>query len=183
VLGAVVVPGVGLALSSLGFGAITAFIALLFAVRGWSSAWLAFSAFAAAFIFARVVFGHLPDRLGGAKVALFSILIEAAGQAMIWLASGSAMAFAGALLTGFGYALVYPGFGIEAVRRTRPENRGLAMGTYTAFLDLALAIASPALGLVASGADLGAVFLVSAIVILCAAAIAWRLIRTPMRAT
>ncbi len=180
VLGAVVVPGIGLAFSSLGFGAITAFIALLFAARGWSSAWLAFTAFAGAFIFARVVFGHLPDKLGGAKVALFSIFIEAAGQGMIWLSQAPAFALTGALLTGLGYALIYPGLGIEAVRRTPPANRGLAMGTYTAFLDLALGIASPGLGLVASGAGLGAVFLVSALVILCAAAIAWRLMRTPV---
>jgi hypothetical protein len=38
VVGAVWMPGLGLALSSIGFGAITAFIALLFVDRGWSPA-------------------------------------------------------------------------------------------------------------------------------------------------
>ncbi|MCW2239841.1 arabinose transporter [Azospirillum canadense] len=179
VVGAVWMPGVGLALSSIGFGAITAFIALLFVDRGWSPAWLAFSAFAVAFIVARVLFGHLPDRLGGAQVALVSVLIEATGQALIWLAPRPGLALVGAALTGFGYSLVYPGFGVEAVRHAPAQSRGLAMGAYTAFLDLALGIASPALGLVASGAGLGSVFLVSTLVVLGAAVIAGRLLMAP----
>ncbi len=177
VIAAVWVPGVGLALSSVGFGAITAFVSLLFAARGWT-VWPAFTAFAVAFIFARVFFGHLADRVGGAKIALICALIEAAGQALIWLAPSSAMALIGAALTGFGYSLVYPGFGVEAVRRAPPESRGLAMGAYTAFLDVALGLASPALGLIAGVADLGTVFLVSTLVVLCAAVIAGRLLYT-----
>jgi predicted MFS family arabinose efflux permease len=46
------------------------------------------------------------------------------------------------------------------------------MGAYTAFLDLALGVGGPALGLVASGAGLGAVFLASSLVTLCAVPIA-----------
>jgi hypothetical protein len=46
------------------------------------------------------------------------------------------------------------------------------MGAYTAFLDLALGLANPALGLVASGAGLAPVYLVSTLVVLCAGAIA-----------
>jgi MFS family permease len=171
VLGAVWVPGVGLALSSVGFGAITTFIALLFAERGWSSAWLAFTAVSVAFVFGRVTFGHLPDRIGGTRVALVFVLIEAAGQAMIWLARSPALVFGGAALTGLGYSLVYPGLGVEAFHRAPPENRGLAMGAYTAFLDLALGIASPTLGLIASAAGLRAVFLTSTFVVLGSAAV------------
>src|SRR6266704_3207836 len=177
VVSAVWMPGVGLALSSVGLGAVTAFVALLFAARGWT-VWPAFTTFAVAFIFARVVFGHLADRIGGAKVALVCVMIEAVGQALIWLAPWSALALIGAALTGFGYALAYPGFGVEAVRRASPESRGLAMGAYTAFLDVALGLASPALGLIAGVADLGTVFLVSTLAVLCAAVIAGRLAYT-----
>src|SRR5439155_24443976 len=86
VVGVVWLPGFGLALSRVGFGAITTFIVLLFAQHGWGQAWLALTAVSTAFVLGRVVFGHLPDRIGGAKVALVCILIEAAGQALIWLA-------------------------------------------------------------------------------------------------
>src|SRR5437016_6189061 len=81
----------------------------------------------------------------------------------------------GAALTGFGYSLVYPGFGVEAVRRAPAQSRGLAMGAYTAFLDVALALASPALGLIAAMSDIGTVFLASALSVLCAAPVALRL--------
>ena len=177
VVSVVWLPGAGLALSSVGLGAVTAFIALLFAARGWT-VWPAFTTFAVAFIAARVFFGHLADRIGGAKVALVCVMIEAVGQALIWLAPWSTLALIGAALTGFGYALAYPGFGVEAVRRASPESRGLAMGAYTAFLDVALGLASPALGLIAGVADLGTVFLVSTLVVLCAAVIAGRLAYT-----
>ena len=92
------------------------------------------------------------------------------------------MALAGAALTGFGFSLVYPGFGVEAVRRVPAQSRGLAMGGYTAFLDLAQGIASPALGLIASGAALNVVFLVSAATVLCAAVVAFWLMTYPATA-
>src|SRR5919199_1039823 len=181
VIGAVWVPGLGLALSGVGFGAITTFIVLLFAQHGWEQAWLAFTLLSIAFIVGRVVFGHLPDKIGGAKVALVCILLEAVGQALIWLAPSSTLALFGATLTGLGYSLVYPGLGVEALRRAPAESRGLAMGAYTAFLDLSLGFASPALGLVASSAGLSAVFLVSTLVVLCSTAIVVRLLKSPLK--
>src|SRR2546422_5544563 len=178
VIAAVWLPGVGLAPTSAGFGAMTAFVALLFAARGWT-VWPAFTAFAIAFILARIFLGQLPDRSGGARIALNFLLIEAAGQALLWLAPSSAMALIGAGLTGFGYSLVYPGFGVEAVRRAPADSRGLAMGAYTAFLDVALALAPPALGLIAAMTDIGTVFLASALSVLGAAPIALRLRHAP----
>lgn len=176
VLAAVWLPGVGLALTSAGFGAMTAFVSLLFAARGWT-VWPAFTTFAVAFMLARIALGQIADRMGGARVALVFLLIEAVGQALLWLAPSSAFALAAAALTGFGYSLVYPGFGVEAVHRAPDDSRGLAMGAYTAFLDVTLAVASPALGLIAAVTDIGTVFLVSALSVLCAAPIAIRLMK------
>lgn len=162
VLGAVWLPGMGLAFSSVGFGVITAFIALLFASKAWGSSSLAFSAFGVAFIAARIFFGHLPDKLGGARVALVCVVIEAAGQLLIWNAEAASLAYIGAALTGFGYSLAFPGFGVEAMRRAPPQTRGLAMGAYVAFLDIALGITSPLAGVLASAWGVGAVYLAGA---------------------
>jgi MFS family permease len=169
---AVCVPGIGAALSSIGFGAILAFASLLFANRGWTPVWLAFTAYALALIAARLGLGHLPDRIGGARVAVGSALIEAAGLALIWLAPSAVVAAAGAALTGFGYALVYPALGVEAVRHAPPQSRGLVMGMYTAFLDVALGFGTPALGLIAGRFGLGPVFLASALAAVAAMAFA-----------
>ena len=83
-----------------GIGAILAFASLLFANRGWTPVWLPFTAYAVALIAARLGLGHLPDRIGGAGVALGSALIETAGLALIWLAPGALVAAAGAASRG-----------------------------------------------------------------------------------
>lgn len=151
-------PGLGLALTSVGFGVITAFISLLFAQRGWDGAAWMFSLFGVGFIVARLFFAGLPDKLGGARVALVCVLIEAAGQWLIWMGPRPAWAFAGALLSGAGYSLAFPAFGVEAVRRVPPASRGAAMGAYVAFLDVALGIASPVAGWLAGVQGYGAVY-------------------------
>lgn len=171
-------PGFGSALSSIGFGAIIAFGSLLAAQRGWNPVWLVFTAFAVSLVAARLLLGHVPDQLGGARVALACVLIEAVGLALIWAAPGRALAAAGAALAGFGYSLVYPSLGVEAVRRVPPQSRGLAMGAYTVFLDVALGFGSPALGLIAGRFGPDAVFLISALIALGTAAVALRLLFT-----
>ncbi|WP_244108474.1 arabinose transporter [Burkholderia anthina] len=176
VLSAVWLPGVGAAFASIGYCAILAFSSLFYTTMHWQPVWMAFTAFGVALMLARMLAGHLPDRLGGAKVALVFVVIQAAGLILMWLAKTSSGASAGAALAGFGYSLVYPGLGVEAVRATAPENRGLAMGLYTAFLDVAMAVGSPALGWVGGHAGLGAIFLAGAAVAGCTAGVAARLL-------
>ena len=181
VLGTVWVPGLGLLLCSVGLGVITTFAALLFAARNWGSASLAFTAFGVAFIGARLLFAHLPDKIGGGKVALVCVLIEAAGQLLIWQADHVLMAYAGAALTGFGFSLAFPGFGVEAVRRAPPQSRGAAMGAFMAFLDISLGITGPAAGAIASAAGVSTVYLAGAGAVALAAIVAVVLIVNPPR--
>ena len=176
VLKAVWRSGIGLALSCVGFGAITTFVSLHFSAQAWGSAWLAFSALSLAFVTGRLALGHLPDRMGGGRVALVSVLLEAAGLALIWLAPWSILAVLGAGLSGLGYSLVYPAFGVEAVRRAPAESRGLAMGVYSAFLDLSLGLTNPVLGWLAGWAGMGTVFAASAVVVLGSAVVALQLV-------
>ncbi len=175
VLKAVWLPGLGMAFAGIGYGTMTAFAVLLFVQRGWQPAWLSFTAFAVALMVARVFFGPLPDRLGGARTAMIFVVIHSVGMALIWSSPFAWLGFVGAALAGFGYALVYPGFGMEAIARAPAESRGLAMGVYTAFIDLSLGILAPLLGLVANAAGLGSIFLINALLALCAVPIALRL--------
>ncbi|OLL28638.1 arabinose transporter [Burkholderia sp. SRS-W-2-2016] len=177
IMRAVWLPGLGAALASVGYCAILAFSSLLFTDMHWQPVWMAFTAFGVALIAARAIVGHLPDRFGGARVAAIFVIVQAAGLLLIWLANTSLLASAGAALAGFGYSLVYPGLGVEAVSNITPQNRGMAMGIYTAFLDVAMAVGSPALGWVGGHAGLRAVFLVSAVVAACTAGVAFRLLR------
>lgn len=176
VLGAVLWPGMGLALSSVGFGLITAFIALLFAAKQWGNSSLVFTAFGLVFIGARIFFGHLPDKLGGAKVAMVSVAIEAVGLLFIWGAGSAPLAYIGAALTGFGYSLAYPGFGVEAVRRAPPQSRSLAMGAYVAFMDIALGLTTPMAGALAGAKGISSIYLAGTITVALALVIALRLL-------
>jgi len=173
---AVWLPGLGLALTSAGFGAMTTFASLLFVARGWA-VWPAFTAFAVALILARTFLGSIADRMGGARVALAFLLVESAGLAFLWLAPSFLIGVGGAALAGFGYSLVYPGFGVEAVRRAPAGSHGLAMGVYGGFLDVALALGSPTLGFIAGVSSVSTVFLVAALSVACATPIALRLMK------
>jgi MFS family permease len=178
VLGAVMLPGLGFALSGITFGSVTSFLTLYFAGRGWEHGALAFTAFAVALIASRIVGGDLPDRFGGAKVALYCLVVQAIGLVTIGTASAPLIAIIGAVICGAGFSLVFPGLGIEAVKRAPAESRGLAVGTYNAFLDFTLGIGSPALGFLAGRAGLGAVFIASAVAAVLAIPIALRLLVT-----
>ena len=183
IMAAVWMPGLASALSSIGFGAMPAFSALLFVAHRWA-AWTAFTMFASVFIVTRLFLGHLADRFNGPKVALASVVVEAAGLSLLWLSPSYLLALAGAALTGFGYSLVYPALGVEAVRIAPPQSRGLDMGAYTAFLDVALGFGTPALGLLADHAGLGSVFAASMFAALGSAVITgglWRKGRGPCR--
>jgi MFS family permease len=170
--GAVWVPGIASALSSIGYGAILAFGSLLYADRGWHPIWIPFTAFAASLSLARLLFGHLPDRLGGARIALIFALLQVVGLTALWSSSSVIVATIGAAFTGFGYSLVYPALGVVGVTRVPEKSRGTAMGVYTVFLDVAMGFGNPLLGLLASAAGLGSVFLAGAVASLGAAAVA-----------
>jgi MFS family permease len=182
VLGAVALPGIGFALSGITFGSITSFLTLYFSESGWDRGALAFTTFAVALIAARVFGGDLPDRFGGARVALYCLVIQAIGLAMIGFAGSQALAILGAAICGAGFSLVFPSLGLEAVRRAPAGSRGLAMGTYNAFLDLTLGLGSPALGWLGGTAGLSSIFIGSAVAALLAVPIALHLLRKPARA-
>jgi MFS family permease len=156
VLGAVKWPGLGLTLCSVGYSMITAFAVLLFAQREWGGGALAVTCMGAGFIVGRMLFGHLPDQVGGARVAVYCGI--ALGLFLIWAAPVPALAWLGAALTGGGYGLGFQGFGVEAVRRAPPQSRGSVMGAYSLFQDLALGLAPPLGGLLARVAGLESVY-------------------------
>ena len=172
VIGQILREGLGLMLQGVGLAGLTAFASLYFAARNWGHAGLIMTAFGVGFIFVRVVLGSLPDRMSGYRVAFWSLVVEAIGQAMIWGAPSEIVAFAGALVSGLGCALVFPALGVEALKRVSPANRGSAMGGFVAFLDIAYGVSGPVAGLIASQFGYAAVYLFGAVCALFGAALA-----------
>jgi MFS family permease len=154
--------GLGLLLQGVGLSGLTAFASLYFAARHWGNAGLVMTAFGVGFIFVRIVLGHLPDRMGGYRVAMGSLVVESVGQIVMWFAPNAWVALAGALVTGLGCALVFPALGVEALKRVLPANRGSAMGAFVAFLDIAYGISGPAAGAIAGRFGYASVYLFGA---------------------
>ena len=160
IIGRIWEPGLVVGLQGVGFAAIGAFMPLLFLHRGWSHAGLGLTCFGGAFVLVRILFGHLPDRLGAIPVALVSMAVEAVGQYLLWTASNPATALAGAFLTGLGCSLIFPAMAMEVARPIPVHLRGTAAGGFAAFQDLAYGLTGPATGLLADRFGTGVVFLV-----------------------
>mgnify|MGYP002639274979 FL=1 len=166
--------GLGLALGTVGFGVIATFITLYFSAHRWQGAAFTLSLFSAGFICVRLVAGNMITRYGGVRVSLVCFVVECLGLVIIWLAPSAWIAGLGALLTGSGFSLVFPALGVEAVRQVEEQNQGTALGTYSAFLDLALGLTGPLAGWVAGYYALDTIYLLAAVVVVLAFLLVFR---------
>ncbi|MGF6755013.1 MFS transporter [Paraburkholderia sp. GAS42] len=155
--------GIGLALGSAGFGSIATFITLFYAARHWPNAALSLTVFGTLFVGSRLLFANTIRTYGGFRVAIASFAFECVGLLMLWLAPEPHFALAGAALTGFGFALVFPALGVEAVALVPPASRGAALSAYSVFLDLSLGITGPLAGYIAGEFGYASVFLFAAV--------------------
>ncbi len=163
VLGRVFPHGMGLALGGIGFGTIATFITLYYASNHWPNAALCLTLFGGSFIAARLLFGNLINRLGGFRVAIVCLSVETLGLLLLWMAPTPGLALAGAALTGFGFSLVFPALGVEAVNLVPASSRGAAVGAYSLFIDLSLGITGPLAGAIAAGFGFVSIFLFAAL--------------------
>jgi MFS family permease len=155
-------PGFAIALASVGYAALAAFIVLLLEARGVGHGALVFGAFAAMIVLARLVAGHLPDRLGAAPVAIGAALVEAAGLLTIAAAHSLPIALLGGMAMGAAFSLLNPSLMLIAVGEVSESARGAVMGTYTAFFDAGVGIGAPLAGLAAALTNYEGAFVLAA---------------------
>jgi len=155
----VLAKGLGLALGTVGFGVIASFLTLYFARRYWSDPAVALVLFGTAFVATRLLLANSIDRWGGFRVAIASLLVEFMGLLVLWMARSPDAAVAATALCGCGFALLFPALGVEVVREVDGQDRGAALGLYTAFLDLAMGVTGPVAGYVITRFGYADVFL------------------------
>ncbi len=163
VFGRVAPYGLGLTLSSIGYGTLTTFITLYYVSRGWEGAAWCLTIFGICFIVARLFFINAITRFGGFRSAITCMSVETIGLVALWLSPNTTVALIGAGLAGFWLSLVYPAIGVEAIKQVPNSSRGAGLGAYAVFFDLALAIAGPLMGAIALGMGYGWIFFFAAL--------------------
>jgi len=166
VVGRIIPHGMGLALGGVGYSTLATFVTLFYASRHWSGAALCLTSFGVAFIAARLLFIRTISNFGGFPVAKVCLVVETLGVLLLWRAFSPWMAFGGAALAGFGYSLVFPALGVEAVARVPERNRGTALGVYTVFADVSFFMVGPLAGAVIGWFGYASVFLFALLCVL-----------------
>lgn len=178
VLGRVTPHGMGLALGGVSYSVLATFVTLYYASRHWTGAALCLTTFGLGFIAVRLLLIRTISHFGGFNVAMMSLAVEAAGMVLLWRAVAPWMALAGAAVSGFGFSLVFPAIGVEAVERVPEQSRGTALGVYTAFADVSFFLTGPIAGALAGAYGYPSAFLFALFSVLAALAIVVVLRRT-----
>jgi MFS family permease len=151
--------GIGLALGGVGYSVLATFVTLFYASRHWNGAALCLTAFGVAFIAARLSFIRTIEHFGGFPVGITCLAVESLGVLLLWRSSATWMAMCGAALTGFGFSLVFPALGVEAVKNVPERSRGTALSVYTVFADISFFLVGPIAGAVIGAFGYASVFL------------------------
>jgi MFS family permease len=171
-----ILPGAALSLASLGYAALAAFVALLMRSRGVADGIAAFNAFGFTYIGVRLFIGNVPDRLGPRRVSFWSALVEAVGLLLVAVAHNLIVVIIGGLVMGAGLSLLFPALALLVINRTDKSRQGAALGAFTSFWDLGIAVGAPVSGLIASLSGYTAIYYVMAACAVASAAlsVAWR---------
>ncbi len=161
------VPGLGLALGTMGYAAVAAFLVLHLDERDIGHGAEVFAAFAATVVLARILGGWLPDRYGPVPCIIGAGIVESSGLVAIMLAESLPLAIAGALAMGAAFSMLLPSLALLVVNRVPESRRGAAMGTFTAFFDVGVGLGAPAAGVAAAVGGYPAAFGFAAVAAAC----------------
>ncbi len=150
--------GICLALGGLGFGSISTFMTLYYEHFNWENGAACLTLFGVFFILTRLIFNKVIDQYGGLKVALVSLFVETVGLTVIAVAIDPLWTLLGAALTGFGFSLVFPALGVEAIKRVDQSQQGSALAAYGLFIDISLGITGPLIGFVDNNRGMTAIY-------------------------
>jgi MFS family permease len=159
-----ILPGLVLLASTTGMGGFFAFGKLYADSLGMEGAGPVFATLAVIVIVFRSLMPWMPDRLGARRAASIALTFNTAGMVIIGLWTDPAGFYAGTAVFAFGVCFAFPALSTLTTLSVPPAERGAALGTFSAFLDLAFGAAPVLLGFVAQAAGFGAVYLASAAV-------------------
>lgn len=159
-------PGTAILASIWGAAGFFAFVPLYSRELGLSGSRGVFVLFSGIVLVIRFVGARLPDVLGAVRAARVSLAVSAAGLALMGVWRTTTGLFVATAVYAVGQALAFPALMALALRDASPGERGAAIATFTAMVDVGFGIGPAALGFVAHGLGYGSVFLFGAAVAL-----------------
>jgi MFS family permease len=157
-------PGLVLLAGLFSFGAFNAFIALHALEVDLERTGLVFATFSVIVLGIRSVGARIPDRLGAKRTAQLALVFLTLGMMIIAAWPSVAGLFAGTVVFSVGQALAFPAVMSLAVASAPPGDRSSAVGTISAFVDVALAVGAITSGVVVGVAGYRGAFGVAALV-------------------
>ncbi|MCB0991484.1 MAG: MFS transporter [Acidimicrobiales bacterium] len=159
-----VAPGLVAAFGVAAYASFSSFLPLYGETIGMDKVAPVFMASSISIAFARVVFGRLPDALGPVTAGTIALGLVVAGVLVAALWASVPGVFVAAVIMAGGMALQTPSMMPVAVDGVSPAQRASAMATFTMFMDLAVALSSPAFGRVVEASSYRTAFLAMAAV-------------------
>ena len=123
-----------------------------------------FTAYTAAAVVLRLLFGWVPDRIGARRALVPSMLAVAGGLVLLANAGSDTDVLVAGVLTGTGHAWVFPIASALVVQRAAAEDRGAALAMFTALFDIGLLVGGPMYGAILQSTDYATMFTVAAAV-------------------
>ena len=156
--------GLVLLAALMSFGGFNAFVALYALELGLERTGLVFATFALVVIAVRALGARLPDVLGPRRAATLALIGLAAGMLLIAAWPSVFGLFAGTVVFSFGQALAFPALMAFVVEGAPAHERSAAVGTLSAFVDLALASGAVFLGAIVAFSGYRGAWLAAALV-------------------
>jgi MFS family permease len=140
----------GLALTlflySFGYGGITSFSALYADAHGIAPTSIYLTTLGTVMLVTRPLSAKLGDRFGYKRVLIPSLLLGAAGLAVLPFGPTRGSLMFSAMLFGLGFGSAYPVFTAYVMQRVHPRRRGAAYGAMIAAFDTGIGTGSTSLG-------------------------------------
>lgn len=145
-----IVPGVVMFTSVFGFAGYMAFIPLYVGDVGLSGARGVLLMYGAILVAIRLIGARIPDIFGVERVGRAGLALSMTGLAIAGSWRTVAGLFTGTAVFAIGQALAFPAFMALAAGDAPPAERGAAVGTTTAFIDLGFALGPISAGVLAA---------------------------------
>lgn len=157
-----VLPGLVLLAGAWGMAGYFAFVSLYALHLGLDGAGPYLSVYAAVVIGLRLLAAKAPDRIGARRLSGLALLVWAAGLILMGTWADPTGLMVGTVLYAAGVAFMFPALGLLVVSSVPSAERGAALGTFTAFLDLAFGLGPVTFGAVVAAISYQAAFIAGA---------------------